>query len=1169
MVSNVASMQNLSMEMVDVNEMRELGMEVDNIVKAVVTEINGDKIKIKFENENLPDQEISAKELKVSTLDIKVGDKVFFEVKTVNKNKVELKPIKIKTDVIDNRNTMRVDMLKSMLSKINIDITKESMQIADEIDKNDMEITQKTFAQTQTLKNDISKIVNNITKNKIEILRKNEISLDKVTMEILVENLKEAYSGKDIEVKNLEVKVEKSFYNKIKVAEESTTDMKNNIKTILENNDLPETKENVKYIRNILNQLSEVKEIKQADILEIIKRDDNITLEGLYKAKYTSGSQTASGLKRKEKIDEILNIDAEIAKILNAQNIEANSDNKALAKAFYNNGIDIIADNIKEYKIIENSVRNIDEVKVIDEAIRNIKTGSKNIYLDENIEKLNNEKMQQKLMTIKESIENVDISDIKRVIEKRQTINIKNIVNEGKISENTITSILNNPQIDIKALKVKLQMEEIRLKLTVEAAMKLKDKGINIETDPIKKVVDELKRMEEQVDIIIGEQKITVDIGKADTMKTLYEKIDILKTRDMDTYANAIKNKIFLNIENLSNEILNNSNKMEKMVENSNNYVDNYEKNGKEAENGKSIHNMEKIINSMLNAYEEAETRPNIRYGDSVKKIENQIENLLKSQNIDASEINVKCSKILIKNNMEVNNENIEAIKVCENKVQAVTRGLHPVISLDMISQNKNPIEMHLDEVIQYIGDFNGKYGLDTQETLYDSIATMEEKKTINLEQKDALISIYKAMNKINKAGDVAVGLAIKKDISLTINNLLEATKYIQTTKVNDENINMTIDDNFGILSEIKNNEKSIMGKIQRILDDADFGFTKDNKNLIQAMENVELDTNNENIYKAYNAKSILNELKKLATPEKLQHIISNNLNINNTPIGEIVEKLKEATVEKTRDFGYSDEKINKFLKDIEGLEGTSENVLYALKKYDIKSTINNINLLKKFEKDFNFLSKEYKEIDNVIKNENLETKTMFRDNLNNLKDKLLGKRKNDNSIDNLESIKQEYSSKEGKSNDTLINKIEKTQEILKAAQNIHKQDEFYQIPIYLGDRLTNLNIYMYNDKNQNQDSGSKNEKNVLVSMDTETLGDVSIDIKIKARAVEIKINAENKQDREFVRQNLGELQRIIQELGYKTDKISWQNQKLTNPIFNEINNEIRKYKNSKYEETV
>ncbi|HBY21523.1 MAG TPA: hypothetical protein DEG71_11065 [Clostridiales bacterium] len=870
--------------------------------------------------------------------------------------------------------------------------------------------------------------------------------------------------------------------------------------------------------------------MKQADILQLIKNDDDITLENLYRAKYTSTTYMSNV----ENVGNIENVDEEIGKIFKAQNIEDTKENKKIAKVFLENRIDITTQNVKEYKTIENVIENIDESKIVTEAVGNIKKGIKNIYINDDVKKINEEKIEEKVTEIQKNIKSVDIDDIKSIIVKKQIVNIKNIVNESKKTENIIIS---SAEVDIKAVKIKLQIEEIRLKLTVESAIKLRDKGINIETEPVKKVIDELKQIEKQVDITIGGSKITVGESSADKLKELYEKIDILKTRKLDVYTNVIKNKIFLNIDNLSNEVL------------------------KDDQSNPSIDAAKSI-----KTYEQMETRPDARFGDNFRKVESQINYLLSSQDIEQSEINIKCSKTLIKNNMEVNKENIEAIKVYESKVSEVVSKLHPTISLEIMNENKNPIEMHLDEMIEYIDGFKDKYGITTKEKLYDSLISLKQTDTIDKNQKDAIIAVYRALSTIDKAENVAVGLVIKKNIPITINNLLEATKYIQETRGKTGSIDLSIDDDFGMLEELKNGDNTISSKIQRALSDANFGLTSNNQKFIKSIENAGLEINNENIYKVYNEKNILNEFKNLANPERLQQLIDKNSNIMHMSIDNVNAEFKKMDTTDEDNKIYNDEKINKFLKNIESLDETKDSVLYALKKYDIKTTVKNIEMIKSFEKDFNFINKEYKNINNILKNLNIESKKLLRNNLDNIKHAYL-----DENIGNqIEIIKQEYIDNQKNRNDGVVDRIENVQKMLEISKNFQKQDEFYQIPIYLGDRLTNLNIYMHDDKNQNKNQNKNSGKNIFVSMDTETLGDVRIDIKIKTgNVVDLKINTENKQDKEFIRENLGEIQKLIGNLGYKTDKIAWQNQKLSNPIFDTINEEMRKYKESKYEEVV
>lgn len=1132
MVAGTLSLHDFNLKLLEGTDINRLSLEIGDIVKANVVEIYGDKAKLQFNDSEIPSQDI-----KIGDQKLKLGDNINFIIKGLNKNKIELKQIVDTTkDKLSDRNMQRVDMLKSTLSRLNVDVTKENIELADAVEKNQLELTAQTLTEANKLKGQISKVVNNATKDKLNDIMKNEISIDKLTMDILADMLTNKNNSNNEE---LDKKIKYNLDTRLGLAENSARENERLITDILKANDLPLTKNNVKYLKNTIKQANETKALSDADIISLVKKGDDLTLENMYRVKYSNSKYS---IKDTNSID-IPNIDMEIQKTLKVQNIEETSENVEIAKTLVANQIDVVSENINTYKQIKDSVSKLDIGQIVNKAITNIQNDKQRIYINDNLEAIDSQKVEGQITYIHENIANIDEEIIKQVIDKKQIVNIKNLILEVKsreksqensriIVENSAIS-QENQEGDLKVIRTKRQIEEIRFKLTVESAIRLKDKGINIDTEPVKQVVDGLRELEQKVEIEINNQKLAVDSDKVDSMKDLYGRLEVLKTRDLNIYTKVIDKKLRLNIENLSNEC--------KKID----------------------------IESKLSAYEASETKPESRLGDNFRKVETQVSSVLEANNIQPTEINVKCAKILIKNNIEVNNDNIEMIKLYENKVQDVIDRLHPSIALEMMKDGLNPIEIHLDEVIEYIDEFKDKYGVISKEALYDSIATMEETKSITAIEKDALIAIYRAINTVEKTENVAIGVTIKNDMDFTLNNLLEGTKYMKTTRNKDESINVSIDDSFGSLSGLENIESKISSKVKNAIESLGIGNTEKNQEMLGVLHDLDIDLTNQNILKMINAKTNFKELKKSLDVESLKKI-GLDKSILNEKIEILNEKLQELgnIVDKNKHNGN----INDFLNNIEDIENVAESLLYALEKFDIPATLKNIEIMKNYKNDGAYQTKEMDKLNKLLSKIELEAKdthkSQIRENITNIKEKLFDGKITQEILENMEQLKEEYIEKSELSKDGVLDKLEDVEQILKMNNAICEKEEYYQIPIYLGDRLTNLNLY-FNNNRDGKKSDTKVDSNILVSLDTENMGNVSMDINIKGNIANVTVNTENKQDKQFIKENLESLKNLVESLGYTTEKVSWQNQKISNPVFQNIDKEIKRYKESKYEEIV
>ena len=166
---------------------------------------------------------------------------------------------------------------------------------------------------------------------------------------------------------------------------------------------------------------------------------------------------------------------------------------------------------------------------------------------------LTHEEMKQLLQDIKE----IDDEDIKKLIKRNMPINLKNLRGEkGSEIKDEVKlekeSIEQNPSF----ITAKRQLEEIRLKMTLEAAVKLNQK-IQIDTAPLKEVVEELKALEKEY---YGDclKKAGAEPSKEniEQLEALYKKIEGIKELDERVLPKVIKKEINFIIDDLYKEQL-------------------------------------------------------------------------------------------------------------------------------------------------------------------------------------------------------------------------------------------------------------------------------------------------------------------------------------------------------------------------------------------------------------------------------------------------------------------------------------------------------------------------------------------------------------------------------------------------------------------------------------
>ncbi|MCL2202320.1 MAG: flagellar hook-length control protein FliK [Defluviitaleaceae bacterium] len=215
----------------------------------------------------------------------------------------------------------------------------------------------------------------------------------------------------------------------------------------------------------------------------------------------------------------------------------------------------------------------------------------------------------------------------------------------------------------------------------------------------------------------------------------------------------------------------------------------------------------ESVLTAKANAgYEQNATVPNPRYGDAFSQVKTQFAPLLESMDITATAEHVKAAFILSKNKMDVTAENLHAVKEIEAKITAIANKLHPLIAANMIKEGLNPLEMHADQMLAYIKQFNYSMGESGTEKIARYIREMDENRTIDGDTRKTMIAIYRMLHVIQKDGAAALGLAAQMNAPLTLGGLMNLAQNRNSRK----GVDVTVNDALGELERLTRPEGNI-----------------------------------------------------------------------------------------------------------------------------------------------------------------------------------------------------------------------------------------------------------------------------------------------------------------------------------------------------------------------
>lgn len=275
--------------------------------------------------------------------------------------------------------------------------------------------------------------------------------------------------------------------------------------------------------------------------------------------------------------------------------------------------------------------------------------------------------------------------------------------------------------------------------------------------------------------------------------------------------------------------------------------------------------------------YETFRTRPDAQLGDSIGKAFQNVDALLEESGMEITEANRRAVRILGYNHLEITEENILTIKAADQTLGNVIDKLTPSATLDMIRDGKNPLDMTVAELDDYLSG-QEQEAESEQEKFSRFLYKLEQKDEITEEEKESYIGIYRLLRQIEKTDGAVIGSLIRQGAELSFQNLLTAVRTYRAKP-----INTVVDDELGTIQELNQNgsrideqiAKAFVRKIYHRLDgeqivaapDMDMQLETFAEQLERVEENAESETKEEFSYRRQQIK----ELRDMQTVSEKQ----------------------------------------------------------------------------------------------------------------------------------------------------------------------------------------------------------------------------------------------------------------------------------------------------------
>lgn len=578
------------------------------------------------------------------------------------------------------------------------------------------------------------------------------------------------------------------------------------IKTAMRQYDLPLTEKNVQEMQKAIALGQDISELSDGGKKYLLENHLEPTLENLYLAAHSGASQNsmqATGYfsegmgyfgKKPDSVD-MEGLGQQIGQIISGAGYEVNDENKELAGKMIQQGLTLTEDSYEKMKRLQQMKfpMELDELAQI--SARALKDGKRGIDGIPGMQ----ETYEQQAYEIIMKAEAITEAAVVKTIEEGKEINLRSLSRaqrEIELSQQIISNernvameevqgnkALNNQSVDsvssTRQATTMVQLQEIRLQMTVSVGAYLLRNGIQVDTRELGLLVDDLKFAVAQKNEILFQQGSVEGNEKA---AEIFEQSDkVLK--DLPNMPAALVGSISVRSSFTLNIAY---------------------------EQGAS---MRLAYEAAGEKYETLMTAPRADLGDSIRTAFRSVDTLLEENGIAVNEENAKAVRILGYNQMEITAESVAKVRNAYEKLNGVIEKMTPAATLALIRDKKNPLEMNMEDLEKYLSERDAS-GENSAEKYSSFLVRMQESKKMTAEEQESYIGIYRMLHQIERRDSAAVGAVLNGNQEITFRNLLTS---VQSKAWAGKEFG--IDDKFGALDQIITKGTSITDQLNKAFD--------------------------------------------------------------------------------------------------------------------------------------------------------------------------------------------------------------------------------------------------------------------------------------------------------------------------------------------------------------
>ncbi len=639
--------------------------------------------------------------------------------------------------------------------------------------------------------------------------------------------------------------------------------------------DLPVTEDNLTESMEAVNQTEGISGLSDGALKYMLDNELPPTIENVYKAEYSGSASYAAPAGGVGNYDAM---ETQIESVIEKAGLTVSDGTLSDAYFMLQNDIALTPENLSYLEELKNMDAPLDRQKVLDAVTDAITEGNR----PKDAMLIPGYSMKDQAENALHVVTAATEQDIKTVIGSGLELNVRNLAwaetrntqeNAGKNDENvtdaaeTVETVVTAEigDTDIAFVTAKRKLEETRLAMTAQANYSLLKQGISIDTVPLAELVDELKNVENTYYKNLLEQGGAA--ATTENIKLFADTTDVVGSlKEMPAYTLGIRNADLSTLQGLHD--------------------------------AGSV--LEQNLKRANESYETLMTVPRKDLGDSIQKAFRNVDDILADLDLETSESNERAVRILAYNNLDITQTAVAQMKEADAEVQRAFGNLSPAVVREMIKKGINPLDMDITELNRTAEEIKNSLDDDGSERFSEYLWKLENNNAISEEERDAYIGIYRLLNQVEKTDGAVIGALVEQGAEVTMRNLLTGVRSLKH-----QNMDVTVDDTFGAVSELTGNDNSITKQIEKA-------------------------------YQTNCAKSA----KELLTPEAMRLAVKESGWEDLTP-EQLLEQLRNASEE------VSGEEKESYVRmqqaDVAACMRASEEVYQMLADYDVPNTVYNV----------------------------------------------------------------------------------------------------------------------------------------------------------------------------------------------------------------------------------